>query len=61
MSMLTIDDLTQFRKLATKKRNRVRTSCGELVEVYSALEMCLDHIADANTMVKEDNYDPDHA
>lgn len=53
MSMLTLDDITQFRKLATKDRDLVRTSYGDWVGVYSALAMCLDHIADTGKKVKE--------
>lgn len=50
---MTIDDLKNFRKLATKERDIVRTSYGDWVGVYSALALCLDHIVDANKKVKE--------
>lgn len=61
MSSLTIDDLKNFRKLATGERQIVRTSHGDWVGVYSALAMCLDHIADAGKKVREDSHDADHA
>ena len=50
---LTVDDIKNFRKLATKERDIVRTSYGDWVGVYSALALCLDHIVDANKKVKE--------
>jgi hypothetical protein len=50
-------DIEQFRKLATKERDLVRTSHGDWVGVYSALAMCLDHIADAGKKVREDSHD----
>lgn len=59
MSTLTDRDIEQFRKLATKERDIVRTSYGDWVGVYSALAMCLDHIVDANKKVS--THDADHA
>ena len=53
MSTLTQGDIYQFRKLALKERDMVRTSYGDWVGVYSALALCLDHIVDANTKAKE--------
>lgn len=53
MSTLTTDDLKNFRKLATKEADIVRTSYGDWVGVYSALAICLDHIGDANKKVNE--------
>jgi hypothetical protein len=50
---VTTDDLKNFRKLATKERDIVRTSYGDWVGAYSALAICLDHIVDANKKVKE--------
>ena len=60
MATLTGEDIKNFRKLATKERDIVRTSYGDWVGVYSALALCLDHIADAGKKVKESHH-ADHA
>ena len=57
MTQLTDRDIEQFRKLAAKERDIARTSHGDWVGVYSALAMCLDHIADAGKKVNH----ADHA
>ena len=53
MSVLSSEDLAQFRKLATKERDIVKASEGGWVGVYSALAMSLDRIAELEARLIE--------